>query len=93
MKQYLTEPDSAMPEFITIIIFIGILTIFACGAIHYRMRQAHFEMWVHEFEEILGSKTGDEDETILRDLFTLDLPIRECIAQYNEIKMIADEKK
>lgn len=86
MKEFLTNQDSAMPEFICIIIVLGFLT--ACGfvIIRYRAKQAHFEIWIHEFEMILGSKTDVEDEMLLRDLFTKDVSIREAVAIYNDVK-------
>jgi hypothetical protein len=79
-------------EVITIIT-ISVITLFAVGLIHYRFREAHFKVWVENFEENLGSEVSDVDkDLILRELFTEDISIKDAVAHYMEVKFIQKEK-
>lgn len=71
-----------------VIIALGVITIVAGIIIHYRFRQAHFEMWVSQFEDVLGEKVPQEDiESILRDIFTEhEVSISRAIILYKEAK-------
>ena len=71
----------------TVIITIGICTLMMGFVIHYRYKKAHFEMWTHEFERELGHRVPEFDKDImLRDLFDLDITIRESVAIYKDAK-------
>jgi len=66
---------------------IGVATILSAGLIHYRYKQASFDLWVEQFEAVMESKVPEEDkDLILRDIYTQDVTIRQAIILYNEAK-------
>jgi len=75
-------------EIAIIISVIGAATIFAALIINHRFKQAHFEIWVADFEQIYGEKVSEEDkDLILRDIFTDGvISIRQAIILYKEAK-------
>lgn len=81
-----------MNETAIVITVIGSTTIIAAIAIQYRYKQAHFEMWVENFEEILGEKISQEDkDSFLRDIFNEgDMSIHRAIILYKETKYPID---
>ena len=82
-----------MSSTVITIIVIGVITILAVGLIHYRFKEAHFQVWVGEFEDNLGYNVDDVDkDLILRELFTEDISIKEAVAHYLEVKFIQKEK-
>lgn len=77
-----------MTETIIIISVIGIVTVFAAIIIHYRFKQAHFEMWTANFEEVYGETIPETDKnSIIRDIFNEGgMSIHRAIILYKEAK-------
>ena len=77
-----------MNETAILITVIGVTTIIAAIAIHYRFKQAHFELWVTEIEEVLEERVSQEDkDSILRDIYNEGVwSIRQSIILYKDAK-------
>lgn len=83
-----------MNEIVTIIIVMGIITMFAAAAINYRFKEAHYQMWLADFEKELGGTTEPEDRILLRELFdTNHLDIKWAVETYREVNTVLWETK
>lgn len=77
-----------MSDTAIVITVLGVTTIIAAIIIHYRFKQAHFELWVTEFEDVLGEKVSQEDiDSILRDFYDEGCwSIHQAIILYKDAK-------